>query len=464
MVQFDLRLSEGRVLLPGIGMTETDILVAGGKTVGFCQKDRQLDVKSTVRIPGLVVLPGAVDPHVHLGQDLKFPKSADDVTMDSEAAAAGGVTTFLVYLMGAVPYEEIFTEVVDLMDANSLVDFGLHFCISTAEQLNQLPKYVSDYGVSSFKFFMNFRGEEGKYLGLPGNDDGFLFRLLQKAATEGGLICPHAENVELIWMLREQARHLQAPPLKIWNESRPPYAEAEALQRAAYLAGVVRAPLYAVHVSCAESLNAVVAQRAGHNRLFIETCPHYLTHGLDADIGELGKVNPPLRTASDREALWQGLSSGVIDTVGSDHVPRVKAAKGGDIWKASAGFPGVETLLPILISEGHIKRHVPLQRIAAVTASNPAQIFGLGRDKGAINIGLDADFVVVDLKDTWVLEADDLHSIAGYSIYEGWKVMCRAIHTLVRGQFVKRDGEVQPLAGHGKYFLRHKSGAFKEEI
>jgi dihydroorotase-like cyclic amidohydrolase len=176
----------------------------------------------------------------------------------------------------------------------------------------------------------------------------------------------------------------------------------------------------------------------------------------------LGKVNPPLRTSRDREILWQAIKAGAIDAVGSDHVPRVKAAKAGDIWKASAGTPGMETLLPILISEGHIKRHIPLQRIVDMVSVTPAKVFGLYPQKGRTSIGFDADFAIVDLNAKGKIKAEDLHSGAGYSIYEGWEVLCRVVHTLVRGRFVVRDGKIQPLWGHGKYYKRHRSGARKE--
>ncbi|MEW6267005.1 MAG: amidohydrolase family protein [Thermodesulfobacteriota bacterium] len=463
MKRFDLRLSNGRVLLPGVGLSQVDVLVAEGRVAGLCQPGGLAQAVETIDVTGLTVLPGAIDAHVHLAQDLTCPRSPQDITPESTAAAAGGVTTFLVYLMGAAPYEAVFPEAVKLMEANSLIDFGLHFCICTEEQSRALPDYVKDYGVASFKFFMNFRGDEGKYLGLPGNDDGFLYRLLVAIARNGALICPHMENVEIIWALKDQARSLAAPPLKKWCECRPPFVEAEALQRAAYLAGVTGASFYAVHVSGAEVLNAARAQRAGGRRLYVETCPHYLTHDLESGLGELGKVNPPLRRPADREALWAGLESGTIDTVGSDHVPRVKAAKSGDIWKASAGFPGLETLLPVLISEGHLKRRLPLARIADLVSTNPARIFGLWPRKGHVGLGADADLAVLDLKRKHVLQASDLHSGAGYSIYEGWELECRVVHTLVRGKFVLRDGQPQPLAGHGRYIARPAAGQAREE-
>ena len=462
MTNFDLRLAGGKVLLPGIGVKEIDVLVASSKIAGFCQAGMKVDVKEVVWIPGLTVLPGAIDPHVHLGQDITCPKTPEDVTKESAAAAAGGVTTFIVYFLMPEPYEKGFKNTVNLMEENSLTDFGIHFCICTADQMNSIPEYVKKLGVSSFKLFMNFRGEEGKRLGIPGNDDGFLYKLLNISRETESIICPHAENIELIWTLREKSRSIDHPPLRVWYECAPPFVEAEALQRAAYLAKIVGVPLYAVHVSSAESLNALTMLRERGAQVYIETCPHYLTHDIDSNVGLLGKVNPPLRTSNDRESLWQAIKAGTIDTLGSDHVPRVKAAKAGDIWKASPGSPGMETLLPILISEGYIKRRIPLQRIVDMVSVTPAKVFGLYPQKGTIQIGGEADLAIVDLKSKYVIKSEDLHSGAGYSIYEGWEVLCQVVHTLVRGTFIMREGEIKPLWGHGKYYKRHRSGVRKE--
>lgn len=446
------------MLLDGTGLADADVLVAGGRVAGFCSREARVDAREVVDVTGLVVLPGAIDAHVHLGQDITVPKEPEDVAAETRSAAAGGVTTFLVYLMSAAPYESLFAEVKALMEAHAAVDFGFHFCISTEEQLAAVERYVRELGVSSFKFFMNFRGDEGKYLNLPANDDGFLFELLRRLARCGGMLCPHPENIELIWRLRREAPAAEGRgPLELWYDSRPPVAEAEAVQRAAYLARAAGAPIYAVHVSSAEALDAALLQRRRWP-VFIETCPHYLTHDVYAEVGELGKVNPPLRQPADREALWRAVAEGLVDTVGSDHVPRHKSKKAGGIWKASAGFPGMETLLPVMISEGCHKRGIALERIVRLMTKNPARLFGLYPRKGAVAVGADADFAIVDLHKEQRIEAGGLHSAAGYSIYEGWTVRCTVVHTVVRGRFVKRDGQLVDAAGYGRYQFRAQSG------
>src|SRR5262249_61280340 len=226
-----------------------------------------------------------------------------------------------------------------------------------------------DLGPPSFKIFMNSRGGEGKRLGLPDIDDGFLFRLCEAAAAAGGIVCPHPENIEIAWVLRDRLR--AADPegkggLASWNASRPPFVEADAVQRAGLAAQAAGCGLYIVHTTSAAALQAAVSARARGCRIAIETCPHYLTHDVCFAGGDVGKINPPLRQASDREALWAGIANGEIDTVATDHVHRDLSGKAGGIWSASPGCPGLETLLPVMLSEGHLRRGIPLHRLPDV--------------------------------------------------------------------------------------------------
>ncbi|HEX3689742.1 MAG TPA: amidohydrolase family protein, partial [Solirubrobacteraceae bacterium] len=354
--------------------------------------------------------------------------------------------------------DEVLNDAVAVMETDGVIDFGFHFCIVTRDQLAAVPSYTRDLGVSSFKFFMNFRGDEGKYLGLPGNDDGFLFDLMRAAADAGGMVDPHGENIEIIWNLRAQPAPDDLSPLGIWNHTRPDFAESEAQQRAAFLASVTGASMYAVHVTNAQTLDVLTRQRDRYPNIFLETCPHYLTHDIDSELGPVAKVNPPLRTAADREALWGAIARGDINVIGSDHVPRHRSAKVDDIWKASAGFPGLQTLLPVLLSEGHQRRGIPLARLVAAVTSTPARTFGLWPRKGAIAIGADADFALVDLDARHTVRAAEQHSGAEYTIYEGWELTGAVEHTVVRGRFVVRDREVVADGGGGRFQRRHRSG------
>jgi dihydropyrimidinase len=248
--------------------------------------------------------------------------------------------------------------------------------------------------------------------------------------------------------------------LATWNASRPPFVEADAVQRACYVARIAGAPLYVVHTSSAEALDAALRQREAGTRVFIETCPHYLTHDVSWAGGVRGKINPPLREPADREALWRSLLDGSVDTIATDHVHRDATSKEGGIWNASPGCPGMETMLPVLLSEGHAKRGLTLARIATLTATNPARIMGLGHAKGAIILGLDADLAIVDPGSRWTVTRGSVVSSAGYSIYEGQELTGRVVHTLVRGRFALRDGALQDGAiGTGRYLRRRLAHA-----
>jgi dihydropyrimidinase len=463
MTSFDLVIRGGDAILPGVGRTACDIAVHGDKIAAILAPGEPASAREEMSARGLVVMPGAVDVHMHLGhgKDISRPREPLDADRETAAAAKGGITTFVSYLMATEPFEAIFDDVVAVTEKGARIDFGYHFIISTEAQLASVPAYVRDYGAPSFKIFMNNRGGEGARLGLPDIDDGFLFRLCEAAAANGGMVCPHPETIEIAWVLRSRLKESDPEGrggLATWNATRPPFVEADAVQRAAYIANTVGAPVYVVHTSSAEALEAALRHRRAGAVVHIETCPHYLTHDVSWSGGDTGKINPPLREASDRERLWRALGAGEIDTVGTDHVHRDVSSKTGGIWTASPGCPGLETLLPVLLSEGHHKRGLPLERIVALAATNPARIMGLGHVKGRVEPGLDADLALVDLNAEWTLQRDDVVSSAGYSIYEGVRFKGRVRHAFVRGRAVLRDDAlVDSAVGQGRYVRRRLS-------
>jgi dihydropyrimidinase len=455
----DTVLRGAKAVLSDGAIVEADIGIAGDH-IGAISAPGTLTGEAQVDLKGLLIMPGVVDAHIHLGHgaDIRRPRTASDAETESAAAAAGGVTTFLSYVISSNAFEPaLMDEICAITAAGSRVDFGLHLVISTEEQLAGVPDYAKAYGIPSFKLFMYSRGGEGLRIGLPDIDDGFLFRLAEAVARCGGILCPHCENIEVASIL---GRRLMAVDpegkggLAVWNKSRPPFVEAEAIHRVATLARQAGAPVYLVHCTCEAALQAALAQIKLGTDLSIETCTHYLTHTTDWKGGDIGKVGPPIRHASDVEALWTALKAGKIDVVATDHVHRQIAAKAGGIWKASPGFPGLETLLPVMLSEGYHKRGMPLPHIARVLSQNPARVMGC-QGKGSIAIGREADFAIVDLDREWIADGASMHSDAGFSLYEGWRFKGRVIHTMVRGRFVYRDEQLCADAiGHGRYLRR----------
>ncbi len=461
---FTTHLAGGDVVIPGTGVVSADILIADGRIAGLVGRGTAVEAAERVDISGLTVFPGAVDVHLHLGHgnDIARPRVASDAETETAAALLGGITSFVPYVMSADPYETFFDELKEVTQAGARIDFGFHFIIASEAQLASVPRYIGEFGVPTAKLFMNIRGDEGKRLGLPGIDDGFMLRLLETLGAHGGMMCPHPENIEMGWALTKRMREKDPEGtggLKSWNAARPSFIEAEAIRRAAYLGRLTGTPVYLVHTSSAEALDAALAMRAEGCPVFIETCNHYLTHDEDAAIGIAGKINPPLRAAADRAALWEAVADGSVDTIGTDHVHRTLGAKQGGLWGASPGCPGLDTFLPVLISEGHHRHGIPLERIAEVTASNPAWIMGLGDRKGQIQVGYDADLAIVDLEEEYVVGPDSRATDAGYSIYDGTTLKGRVVHALSRGRFALRDRRlVQEAVGTGRFLPRRLPG------
>lgn len=455
--RYGTRISNGQVYLHGSGLAAVDLLLRDGRIAAIVEPGDPVTAAEVVDVQGCLVLPGAIDPHVHLGKDIRVPRDPDDAERESASAVAGGVTTMLVYLMSAEPYEDVFFAAKEVMAQHSRADFGFHFVLGTPRHLASVPDYMREFGVSSFKFFMNFRGDEGKYLGMPGNDDGFMYDILALSAEYGAMINPHAENAELVWRLRNQQRDESRGPLWAWHEARPAYVEAEAMQRVAYLASVTGASVYAVHTSSEAALRAALRQREHYPDIFVETCAHYLTLSTQSrGVGTYGKVNPPLRPPSDSEALWTAITAGQIDCVGSDHNARHRSNKEKDIWSAAAGFPGLGTLLPLTLSEG-LARGVGLPTLVELTSTRAARLFGMYPRKGTIRVGSDADLVVVRRDEASIVRAATQHSAAQFTPWEGRKVGLRVVHTIVRGTFALRDGELTNEI-IGGYLARPHSG------
>jgi dihydroorotase (multifunctional complex type) len=459
-MRFDLVIRGGTVVLPQTDGVAADVAISGEKIAAVLAPGTAVDATEILDAAGKVVLPGVIDVHLHLGhgKDIARPRVPEDAATETAAAAVGGVTTFIPYLMATDPFEALFDEVKDVTEAGARIDFGYHFIISTEAQLAGVPRYAREFGAPSFKIFMNNRGGEGARLGLPDIDDGFLLRLCEAAAESGGMVCPHPENIEAAWVLRN--RMMKEDPdgrggLRAWNATRPPFVEADAVQRAGLFARETGARLYIVHTSSRAALEAGLRARDASTDIRIETCPHYLTHDVAWEGGDVGKINPPLRERTDREALWDGVVSGDIDTVATDHVHRDISAKAGGIWKASPGCPGLETLLPLMLTEGHHERCMPIGRIVTLLASAPADAMGLAHRKGRIAVGLDADLAIVDLEREYVCRREDVRSSAGYSIYEGRRFKGKVVHTLVRGRSVLRDSAlIDGAVGTGRYVSR----------
>lgn len=447
MAEFDLLLRGGTTVRPGTEPRAADIGIVDGEIAAIARPGSGLGADEVIDVDGLHVFPGVVDPHVHVG----LGGGIEEYRTDTAAGVLGGVSTIYSILIDGGSYLPVIDEHLDAATRTSMTDFGFHLTLMSDEHLAELDEIAERHGIRSYKYYMSFRGDEGAYLGVKGTDDGAFLSILEAVAAQGGVLAVHPENIEIVWRLRERVRASGRDDLAAWNHSRPPLVEAEAIGRAAYLARHTGTRIYFVHVSSRAALEeARRARKHGGAGILIETCPHFLTHTDESEVGTLGKINPPLRELTDVSALWAGVQDGTVDTIGSDHVGRRREKKDGSIWTASAGFPGMPTILPVMLDQGHHRRGIPLQRIAELTSLNPARIFGSHHRKGDIRPGMDADLAVVDLDWERVPDATWLGTWSDYSLYEDQPLRGWPRFTFVRGRLVQKDGEIQAEPGEAR--------------
>ena len=451
-------LRGGTVVFPDRKPQALDLHVQDGKIAALLSPgERVAPGVAEHSAKGLHVFPGLIDAHVHFG--LSGEKITEYAT-ETRHAALGGFTTVMGYFLNNEAYTEVFKREQEYARPRAYVDYAFHFSTANELHIRELESYVKDYGVTSFKYFMNFKGDEGRYLGLDGTDDGYFYDLLKESARIGKptIVC-HTENIELVNRIRRRVQAAGGSTLKDWAASKPPVTESEACLRAMYFAETVGARIYIPHLSTRMALDEVRRWRKRYPEVLVETCPHYLTHDENSDLGPLGKANPPFRSPDDVAAMWEGLADGSIDVVASDHVPRKRASKEKGLWQASQGFPGTGTILQVLLSEGYHKGRLSLERICDVLTRAPARIFNLEPRKGRIEAGADADLTLVDLNLERVVKAEELGSFADYSLYDGWTLKGWPVGTIVRGVSVMENGTVVGEPGYGKYLQRRIGSA-----
>lgn len=451
-MRYDVVIKGGTLVHPW-GRTEADLAVQGERIAAIASNGTGLSGVREIDARGKYVLPGRIDPHVHmLWPDWPVDEGIRTAT---RAAVAGGTTTVIHFIITAGSLLEHFDQMRSVFDANASSDGTFHAQITSELNVAEIPE-LARRGITSYKFSMAYRGAEAKPP-LQGMDDGLLFRGFREVGRlgPGAVALVHAENIEVYFVLRDELKASGRTDVR-WTETRPPFCEAEAMGRAIVLAAAASCPLYIVHITIKEGATIVRDARARGRDVTGETCPQYLTLTKDTDPVR-AKINPPLREPADQEALWAGLADGTLSTVGSDHAATSLRHK-QDLWSATVGVPGVETALPILLSEGVNKGRIPLERLVEVTSLLPARTFGLYPRKGTLQIGSDADVVLVDLEETRTVDANDLHQGSDYSPYEGMRLRGWPVLTLLRGRVVYEDGEIVATPGYGRFVPRQVAG------
>jgi allantoinase len=436
---YDLLVRGGRVVAPE-GERRADVGVLDG-TVAAIGPELAGGAAEVVDAHGCLVLPGAVDAHVHLND----PGRADweGFGTGTAALAAGGTTTAIDMPLNAIPPTldaAAFAAKAQAARGTARIDMALWGGLVPGP-LDRLDE-LADAGVVGFKAFMSASGVPE----FMAADDLTLLEGMARAARLGLPVAVHAENDAITGALAARAVAEGRTSMRDYLASRPVVAELEAIGRAIAFARETGCALHVVHVSTGRGV-ALVAQAAADGvDVTCETCPHYLV--LDEEdavrLGAAAKCAPPLRPAAEVEALWAHVLAGDVELVATDHSPSPAALKdtGGDAFAAWGGIPGAQTLLALLHDRGVVARGLALERLAALVAAAPARRFGLAPAKGALAVGADADMVVLDPRQDWTVQRDDLLDRHRLSPFTGLALRGRVVRTILRGRTVAAGGAV----------------------
>jgi dihydropyrimidinase/allantoinase len=478
MATYDLVVKGGHVVVPFVGVRRADIGVRGEKIAAIESDIDAAGAKRVIDATGRHVFPGAVDSHTHVGIYRPF---AEDAASESASSASGGVTTILTYFrtgrdylnkMG--PYREILPELLALSETSFRTDYGFHLALFTEGHIGEIEWLVREGGVSTFKYYMFYKlltlagatPEATNYLMIDNPVDfGFLYRFMQEVGRvhrryqDYGPISlsVHCENPEIIRATQAAVRaNPSGNPLKDYSSARPPWQEELAINEVAIMARYAECPVNLLHLSSRKAVEAGidVSRRYPEIPFLLEGTLHHLGLSNDMALDQRAKVNPPLRSAADVEFLWQAVLAGTIRTVVSDHACATLEKKQGDLWTSLPGFGGTSLMFPVLVTEGHHKRGLPLARIAELSAANPAIAHNLYPKKGALMVGSDADLAVVDIATEKTVTLESLHTAQEFSPELGMRFKGWNETTVLRGQVIFEKGKVTGAPGTGRYIKR----------
>lgn len=450
-------LIKGGTIVTAENSLKADIAVTGEKISAIGMNLKPGKHTEVVDAKGKLVLPGAIDGHTHLALPFGGTISSDDYYAGTRSAACGGTTTVFDFvqqnagerMMDAVRRRNAMAE------KDTAVDYSFHIGVgdvTTDEMLDSMEEAVA-CGMPSFKVYMVYDF---------GVDDGQFYKVLRKSTEIGALVGVHAENKDVNNVLTKQ--YLAEGKTEAWWHymAKNELVEGEADVRAINLAKMAGASLYIVHLADKMGMDAVIKARDEGYPIFAETCPQYLNFTNEVYKTERGRdfvCSPPMKNKESQDAVWEGIKTGDIATVATDHCPFTKAEKDWGITKKDGtpgnfttipnGCAGIETMYPYMLSEAN-KGRISFNRAVELCAANPAKLFGLSHLKGALQVGLDADIVIYDPKKNVTITNAQMHGDTDHTIWEGVKLKGYPIATYSRGSLVFRDGTFLGQKGAGR--------------
>ncbi len=436
-----------------------DIFIEG-ETVSAIGKSLPMHADTIIEAKGKLVMPGGIDPHVHLDMPFMGTFSSDDYTSGTSAALFGGTTMVIDFVLQTQgkPLYHALEAWQGRSNGKACSDYSFHMAVTDFNDNTkaEISKMVNEEGITSFKTFMAYKGA----LMI---DDRQMVGLMNEVKKQGGMVTVHATNGDMIdFLIAKHRAEGKLAPLYHYL-SQPEITESEASGRFADMAHYTGVPAYIVHMTCEGALNQIRNAARRNQKVFVETCTQYLL--LDASLyeqnfeGAKWVMSPPLREKKDQASLWAGINQGSVQVVATDHCPfkwDQKLMGKDNFSKIPNGHPGIEHRMELFFSEGVNKGKISLNKYVEVTSTNAAKIFGMFPKKGCIAVGSDADIIIFDPNEEHTLSAKTHHMNVDYSAYEGWKVKGKVTTVLMRGTVAIENNSLKIKPGFGKFVKRNK--------
>lgn len=436
-----------------------DVFIEGEKIVAI-GKNITEKADKVIDASGKLVMPGGIDPHVHLDMPFMGTYSSDSYETGTRAALFGGTTTVIDFILQkqGSSLQSALDEWNGRANGNALGDYSFHMAVTDFNEntKKEIKSMIEKEGITSFKTFMAYKGA----LMI---DDRQMIGLMEEVKKHGGMINVHATNGDMIdYLVQKYKDEGKLAPLYHYL-SQPEITEAEASERFVDMASYTECPGYIVHLTCEGALNAVRNATRRNQKMFVETCIQYLL--LDASLyennfeGAKWVMSPPLREKKDQETLWAGINQGLVQVVATDHCPFMweqKLMGKDDFSKIPNGHPAIENRMELLFSEGVMKHKITLNKYVEVASTNAAKIFGMFPKKGTIAVGSDADILILDPNQKHTISASTHHMNVDYSGYEGWELTGKVKTVLLRGKIAVDDNKCNVEKGYGKFIKRNK--------